>query len=383
MLNAGWNWLSLGVDPPSTNLTNIFSGLSLSNLDYIKTTTESSVYYAGTGWFGDLVSVPKNELVKFKKSTSQVFNLTGKEINPSLTYVPVTTGWNRIGYLLKGNSPLGLSFDKGTLPTGDLLLKSKEASALYYPASGWVGDLDSLKVLNGYMLNTATDGSIHYNAEGIRKKSLLKPVTLFQRNELFAIYHIHPFDFEYSANLIGEIVDDEGENIIQKGDLLIAYIDGESRGVSEAYYVPDLARYVFCLTIFSNSDSVITFQVKSLNSKNNTLIAENFVFTSDVVFGEPFKPIRLHLSKTGTNGGENPSVKVYPNPVKDHLYIDSESEISKISVYNSLGNCIRILLDVSGNTAQIKTQDLASGVYILKIETKNGLEIKKFIKSTE
>jgi hypothetical protein len=380
ILNAGWNWISLGVDLPNTNPANIFSGLSLVDLDYVKSTRSSSVYYSGTGWFGDLVSIPGNELVKFKKANSQTFTLTGKEINPTLSQIPVTTGWNWIGYLLKENSNLGSSFDETTLPSGDLLIKSKEASAVYYPASGWIGDLDSLRVLNGYMLKASSNSSLVYDVRGVEQKGHQDPAALFHRESLYRIYNIQPFDFEYSANLIGEIVNENGENITQKGDLLVAYMDGESRGVTEACYIPDLDRYLFILTIFSNSTGKCTFQIKSPENKSGAPLAEYFVFNPDEIFGEPFKPVRLHLAEPVLIQGENTSVVIYPNPVTDHMTVISESEITRISIFNPIGTCIRVLTDVTGNEEDIDTTDLASGFYLLKIETKSGIEIKKFFK---
>ena len=382
-LSAGWNWISMSVDPPNTALTSVFSGLSLANLDYVKSATASSVYYTGTGWFGDLVSVPSSEMLKFKKATAQTMILTGKVINPSLTYIPITTGWNRIGYLLKGNSPVNSAFDKSTLPTGSLLLKSKDASALYYPASGWVGDLDSMRVLNGYMLKTETAGSIRYNASGVKPKSLMASPALFLRDDLYGIYNIHPADFEYSANLIGEFINDAGENETQKGDLLIAYMDGVPRGVTESVLIPDLGRYVFFITIFSNSTGDITFQLKSTQSVNNNPLSEKFVFAADAVYGEPFKPVGLHMIATGIRLDTKTSVSIYPNPVTDHLDISSGSEISRISVYNSIGTSILVVTDTPGTKKHLNTHSLAPGLYILKIETKSGTEIKKFIKSSE
>ena len=373
----------MSVDPPNTALTSVFSGLSLANLDYVKSATASSVYYTGTGWFGDLVSVPSSEMLKFKKATAQTMTMTGKVINPSLTYIPVTTGWNRIGYLLKGNSLLNSAFDKSTLPTGSLLLKSKDASALYYPASGWVGDLDSMRVLNGYMLKTETAGSIRYNASGVKPKSLMASPALFLRDDLYGIYNIHPADFEYSANLIGEFINDAGENETQKGDLLIAYMDGVPRGVTESVLISDLGRYVFFITIFSNSTGDITFQLKSTQSFNNNPLSEKFVFAADAVYGEPFKPVGLHMIATGIRLDTKTSVSIYPNPVTDHLDISSGSEISRISVYNSIGTSILVVTDTPGTKKHLNTHSLAPGLYILKIETKNGTEIKKFIKSSE
>ena len=165
-------------------------GLTFANLDYVKSTTTSAVYYSGTGWFGDLVALPANEMVKIKKAVSQKMSMSGKQINPSQVSIPVSPGWNRIAYLLKGNSPLNSAFDKASLPAGDLLIKSKEASAIYYPATGWVGDLDSMRVLNGYMLKASSAASIRYNAAGVKPKSAIAAHALFLRDDLYSMYNL-------------------------------------------------------------------------------------------------------------------------------------------------------------------------------------------------
>ena len=237
-LNAGWNWISMSVEPTDAALNNVFTGLTFANLDYVKSATASAVYYSGTGWFGDLAALPANEMVKMKKAVSQKMSIKGKQINPSQATITVTTGWNRIAYLLKGNSPLNSAFDKASLPAGDLLIKSKEASAIYYPATGWVGDLDSMKVLNGYMLKASSAGNIRYNASGVKPKSAVAGPAMFMRDDLYAMYNIHPENFEYSAIFISELANSAGENTTRKGDLLIAYMSGEARGVTEALFIP-------------------------------------------------------------------------------------------------------------------------------------------------
>lgn len=379
-LNAGWNWISMSVEPSNTSVTSVFTGLSLANLDYVKSTTASSVYYTGSGWFGDLVSLPVSEMVKMKKSTSQKFTLAGKQINPTLTAIPVTTGWNRIGYLLKGNTPINSSFDKSTLPTGNILLKSKEASAAYYPLAGWIGDLDSMKVLNGYMMKTEANGNIKYNPAGVKQKSMATSAALYLRTDLYTLYNIHPSEFENSANLIGEYVNEKGENITHMGDLLIAFIDGEARGVTEAVFIADINKYVFFISIFSNARGNITFGVKPVGSSENTPIAETYIFAADAVFGAPFTPVQLHSVATGLHADSKSVVTIYPNPVSDHLMITSGTDITRISVYSPIGKCLQVVSDASGNTRRINTSNLTSGMYTVKIETKNGVEIRKFVK---
>lgn len=382
-LVAGWNWISLSNTPPDLKVGSVLGALSLANLDYIKSATTSAVYYTSPGWFGDLTNLPQLEMLMFKKATSQVFTLTGKEINPTLTSIPVSTGWSRIGYILKGNAALGGAFEPASLPSGDILLKSKEASAVYYPISGWAGDLDSMRVLTGYMMKTTSNADLKYKASSAKLKSAQQ--TFYNRNELYANYQISPPSFEHSANLIGELLNKNGENLIRKGDLLIAYALSEPRGVTEARFVPELNRYIFLLTMFSNSNQdKISFKVKSLNDDFEKPLLDELAFTADQVFGQAMNPFPLQLaSTTGIDkSGIDRSIDVYPNPVDEKLQIRSDNMIKSVVISGLSGNCINILSNLSEFTLQIDTRNLVPGMYMLKIETLNGTFIRKLIKSS-
>lgn len=382
-LQAGWNWISLSTKPADLKVSSVFSGLALENLDYIKAETSSAVNYSATGWFGDLVNLPQLEMLMFKKATSEVFTLSGKEINPSLVTIPVSTGWNRIGYILKGNAKLADAFDPASLPAGEVLLKSKEASAIYYPASGWAGDLDSLRVLNGYMMKTLANGNLKYKAESAKLKSAGQ--SLFSLNNLHQSYRIYPPSFEMSANLIGDVLNPDGQNVIRKGDLLIARSGNEPRGIAEACFVPELNRYIFILTMFSNvSQEKLNFRIKSLNQDYEQEISDEVAFVNDWVFGQAMTPYPLHLKNaTGIPVSDsNNSLSVFPNPVKNELQIRSDDKIISVTISGLSGNCIQILKNVPENFILINTQNLISGMYILKIETSGGTFIRKLIKST-
>jgi hypothetical protein len=381
-LAAGWNWISLSATPADFKVGTVLGGLSLANLDYIKSPTTSAVYYTSTGWFGDLSTLPQLEMLMFKKSTAGNFILSGQEINPTLTSIPVSTGWNRIGYILKGNSAINQAFDQTTLPTGEILLKSKIASAIYYPASGWIGDLDSMRVLNGYMMKTASNSEIRYKASGAKLKSAQN--SLFALDDLYEIYKINPSDFENSATLIGEIVNENSENIILQGDILIAYVGTANRGATEARFVPDLNRYVFILTIFSNlNQEKMSFKLKSPDDNFEKKISDEIVITSNEVIGQSMNPYPLHLSvTTGIMGSENQrSLSVYPNPVNDKFQIRSGYKISAVTVSELTGKTILYQPNISENTVVIDTRNLEPGLYLLKIETANGTICRKLIKS--
>ena len=316
-----------------------------------------------------------------KKAVSQKMSINGKQINPLQATITVTTGWNRIAYLLKGNSPLNSAFDKASLPAGDLLIKSKEASAIYYPATGWVGDLDSMKVLNGYMLKASSAGNIRYNASGVKPKSAVAGPAMFMRDDLYAMYNIQPENFEYSAIFISELANSAGENTTRKGDLLIAYMGGEARGVTEALFIPELGRYIFVITVFSNTKDNVTFQVKSTESTVPAPLTEKFVFASDEVYGTPSVPLQLHAIPTGIEKDREINLKLYPNPVTDKLYLVSATAVNRITVYNSTGRIMFMLTGIPGKELEINTASLSPGLFTLKIETNSGVQIQKFIKS--
>ena len=69
-------------------------------------------------------------------------------------------------------------------------------------------------------------------------------------------------------------------------------------------------------------------------------------------------------------------IVLYPNPVVDILNIDTTAEIKSIEIFNIQGQKV-----LSATQKQINLLDLASGMYLIRIQdTENGITIKKFMK---
>jgi len=85
-------------------------------------------------------------------------------------------------------------------------------------------------------------------------------------------------------------------------------------------------------------------------------------------------------SGTGIIDNNNVSVTLYPNPVNNYLQIDSELDISKVTIFNALGQKVReVQFDQSRPV--IHTSDLKEGIYMINIENDKGIiRTKKFIK---
>jgi hypothetical protein len=76
----------------------------------------------------------------------------------------------------------------------------------------------------------------------------------------------------------------------------------------------------------------------------------------------------------------NGLVSVFPNPVTDYIHIKSAYTLNSVTLSGISGNCVKLLTGISGNYVQINVKNLYPGVYLLKIETSNGILIKKLMK---
>ena len=71
------------------------------------------------------------------------------------------------------------------------------------------------------------------------------------------------------------------------------------------------------------------------------------------------------------------SFKIYPNPAKDFLVVETDNNLSNIKLIDVMG---KILLNQSfTKTTRIETKSFKDGVYFLKIENGKNVVIKKII----
>jgi len=73
----------------------------------------------------------------------------------------------------------------------------------------------------------------------------------------------------------------------------------------------------------------------------------------------------------------NNSIKMYPNPAGNNLFIDSKTPITKIQIYSLLGQLVK---EKNSNLRRISLRDLNSGIYMIKIFANDKSVTKKLIK---
>ena len=83
---------------------------------------------------------------------------------------------------------------------------------------------------------------------------------------------------------------------------------------------------------------------------------------------------------TGIEDKFTNNVSIYPNPAKDRLYIETESEIEEVIVYDIYGRHQVTETPSHQEMISIDISNLTSGVYFVKINTAEGNIVKRFVK---
>src|SRR5699024_2355525 len=71
-------------------------------------------------------------------------------------------------------------------------------------------------------------------------------------------------------------------------------------------------------------------------------------------------------------------INIYPNPVKNRLYIECSQEINKIILFTLQGKQIKSIQD--SNKKNINVTHLDTGTYFLEVFSNNKSQIRKIIK---
>ena len=77
---------------------------------------------------------------------------------------------------------------------------------------------------------------------------------------------------------------------------------------------------------------------------------------------------------------EKTEILLYPNPVSNYLRIESKNATLKmVTIYDLRGSLVRSER-ISGISAEISTDNLPAGNYIIKVQTENKVITKRIIK---
>jgi hypothetical protein len=398
IVRAGWNWISFPLKSAKhSNINQLLGNIDAETGDLLRGMSVYDQYTAvnNIGWVGTLTGsggVNNAEGYKLKASNQDTIQYTGLKVDPSTVKMPITVGWNWIGFVSQKNLTINDAFTNYKVAHGDLL-KSQLAFAIYDSILGWVGNLDFIKPKKGYMFKSSKVDTLTYpDAELFNYKA--GPTLTVE--ELYAEYGVVPQNFQYNMNAI---IDVAVCDYRVEGEVLLAYVDDEIRGVANI-----IANKAF-LTIYGHSAlESLTFKVKVV-ANEYVEVVESMDYAPNAQEGTVLEPYPLQTNMTveacdvvtnidhqaGENL-ENSDVLVIPSLFSDQLrvqYTLQQHADVTIALYGLTGQKIATLMNGSrlkgANTftwnTMINNQELSEGLYFLRINWGEEQVTKKVVKT--
>jgi hypothetical protein len=85
----------------------------------------------------------------------------------------------------------------------------------------------------------------------------------------------------------------------------------------------------------------------------------------------------VQISTSTEDNNHTLKIQLYPNPSSDMIYMETEMEIDKVSIYNTLGQECKTCTYLKNNTVNIS--QLEQGLYFVHLMNRNRTEVLKLI----
>ncbi len=108
-------------------------------------------------------------------------------------------------------------------------------------------------------------------------------------------------------------------------------------------------------------------------------IENNGIFTFENISSDHTIVAKFEFDKNLSESQCDKNILLYPNPVSDKIFIYSTENILGVDVYNLYG--LSVSSDnYNSNDVTIDSENFETGIYLMKIQTQDGLKTCKVIK---
>jgi hypothetical protein len=365
-LNKGWTWISLYTEDPNLgDLNALTEGMNMMDHDIIKGQTYFDVYDTRTGWSGSLSStggLNTTTMYKVKVSESNVLQLGGNEVDIGQWSVPLSTGWNWLGYPLSNNVSINEALALLDAVEGDVI-KNQRAFAIYDPVVGWTGTLRYLFAGEGYMLKTGMSQQFSYP-------------DIFRSSKAGRTAESQPFSmrgwemFEHNMSIVAEV-----DPSLAYDSIWVMNIKGELRGKASVERTG--TKTIGYITIYGNAKEQEELRFYLGSNSPSDIAAEKLVFTPDEVLGTRQDPYQLNVSET------QPSL--YPNTFTKGFRLEfhaTQPQTMVLSMTDAIGHeILRKTFSVNiGFNSQTIEPEIPEGMYVVTFTVDGKKFTRKVVK---
>ena len=341
-------------------------------------------YATSTGWYGKITQeggLQNGQGYKLYLSNQDELTYKGRLLKGEEVTINIQENWNWIGFIGFKAMAINEAMAGFTNATDGDILKSQYAVAVYVDENiGWIGNLTHLHPGEGYMLKATKAGTYTYPnislAAGERRASLKKGVDA-KGLVTESTWELNPHKYNATMTAIIEV-----EDVQDIHSRIAAIVDGECRGIAYPIMNPITKRYTYFMTIYGEvANDKVAFEFLDGEQGQIYPAKETLKYKSEEIKGTVERPFVLSLDYHAESlNEENQSISLigHPNPFGNELLLEfnhaSEGDMT-ITITDAAGKVI--FVESIANTEymfthKINTSDLATGVYLIRVEMENG-----------
>ncbi|MBI9038616.1 MAG: T9SS type A sorting domain-containing protein [Bacteroidales bacterium] len=371
-LATGYQFVSSRIDVENSDMLVVLQDILTDNLDYVRNSEGTVLRKIGPNWVNGIGDWISTEGYLIKMLGAETLALTGAPLNP-LTPIDLTTGYQFVSYL--PDEPIDAIAAFENILTDNLdYIRNSNGEMLRKIGPNWVNGLGYLNPGEGYLIKMFANDQLVYNGAADGVKSTYIPKNMNH----FTFEGGNAADPVYSIYVAGLNIGDEVA--VYDGDKMV----GASVVISENTLensVPIFSVLTEGLGYESNNEMIL----KVWDVEYQAIVSATYTFDNNYTqaFNQAIFPETdgqysvLNVTKGSLGIMEAAlEVNIYPNPASDVLNIVSNNTITRIRVMNFVGQ--RILDNIVNETSlNINTSAYQSGVYIVSVETSNGVRTEK------
>ena len=371
--NKGWTWISFNVnDANFSDLNKLTKNLNLETSDRILSYSPAllETYFKdgsrseNSSWSGTISAnggLTNAKMYKVYMAQEKPLVITGTSVNVADWSFPIQNNWNWLPYTLAGNQSVNEALAYFDAADGDVI-KSQNLFAIYDPLVGWNGTLNYLEAGKGYMIKSS-------KAQNFKYPGYLAN-TAKNKNAKNADQETIAQEFkEYPDNMNAIVLLPTGYN-----ELFAYDASGILKGEAKTQFVN--GKELSFITVYGNKPETLSFYIGDGITKKKT--SKIFNFAGDNVLGTFAEPVIIDEAAGG--------IKLYPNPFDNEITVELNAAekqqvvLQFVSLTGQVLSAEKRALNAGMNLVKINP-NVASGVYLLKIEINGQTEIYKVIKN--
>ncbi|MBI9038590.1 MAG: T9SS type A sorting domain-containing protein [Bacteroidales bacterium] len=365
-LEEGYQFISSNIIPVEADMLLVMTEILGDNLSFVRNSQGQTLQKIGPNWVNGIGEWIFSEGYLVKMLADDSFSIDGSVVDPT-TPIPVEQGFQFVSYFPQNPMDALLAF--ATIMNDDLdYIRNTLGQTLRKIGPIWVNGIGDSQHGEGYLVKMFANGEITYPASEKTSDNKSLPPTHFifeGGNAADPLYTLYIKGLE-----IGD------EVAAYDGDKLVGAIKIASNNIF------DNSLPVFSTLNNSKGYSAGSpIKLKVWDSKTDKILEVKFnmeiIYESFVSDNYPFEDGKysiVNVLKDSMTSDEE--ILVFPNPATESISIISQNEIIKVSIFNCSGQSV-YEKKINEVNIQINTSDFDSGIYIIRIETINGLETHK------